>query len=67
MRTGLEGFTPEQVTELAEAYIDLVNTMNEALEVCETGYGFFSWSRSGYEITLYPPPKLVEAIVEATT
>jgi hypothetical protein len=61
----VDDLTPEQQRELAEAYLDLLSTMNGALEACETGYGFFSWNGRGYEITGHPPHGLVEQLTKA--
>jgi hypothetical protein len=58
----VDSLTPEQVKELAEAYLDLIRLMSEALVACETGYGFFSWNGRGYEITGHPPTDLVERL-----
>lgn len=64
----VDDLTPEQQRELASAYLDLLSMMNNALEVCETGYGFFSWNaaHNGYAITGHPPHDLVERLMEAT-
>lgn len=66
-RPKVEDLSPEQVQECAVAYLDLLGKMLDALAVCETGYGFFSFnaSRTGYEITGHPPHDLVERLVEA--
>jgi hypothetical protein len=61
----IEDLTIGQQRELAEAYLDLLTTMNAALDACETGYGFFSWNGKGYAITGHPPHDLVERLVEA--
>ncbi len=63
----VDSLTPEQHRELAAAYLDLLGTMNEALDACETGYGFFSWNGRGYAITGHPPHDLVERLIEAAT
>lgn len=64
----VDHLTPEQHRELAAAYLDLLASMNRALDVCETGYGFFSWNiaRNGYVITGHPPHDLMERLMEAT-
>ena len=51
-----------EVHELAEAYLDLLKLMVEALEECAIGYGFFSWNGRGFEITGHPPHDLVERL-----
>jgi len=61
----LTGMTDAQVRELAEAYIDLLRLMSGALHDCSHGYGFFSWSGRGYDITGHPPIELLRAIEEA--
>jgi hypothetical protein len=61
----LEDLTDEQVKEAAAAYIDLIELMNAALQDCNHGYGFFSWSGHGYHISGHPPMELVEKIKEA--
>lgn len=58
--------TPEQVRELAAAYVDLLGSMTWALRECETGYGFFCWRENGFDITGHPPEELVRQIKEAT-
>lgn len=58
---------PEAVTELAEAYVDLLRLMTEALYQCNTGTAFFRWNGRGFEITGHPPDDVVKAIREATT
>jgi PAS domain-containing protein len=63
----IEQLTVGQQRELAEAYLDLLAKMNDALQTCETGYGFFSWNGRGYAITGHPPHDLVERLVEAAT
>ena len=65
MRATLEGLTDEQVTELAQAYLDLLALMNNALRECETDWAFFRWNGRGYEITGHPPNEVVNAIEEA--
>jgi hypothetical protein len=57
--------TDEQIRELATAYLDLLSTMTSALRACDHGYGFFSWSGRGFEITGHPPKELVNRIVKA--
>jgi hypothetical protein len=54
--------TDAEVRELAGAYLHLLRLMTEALEVCETGYGFFGWSGRGFDITGHPPGPLVERL-----
>ena len=63
---GVAGMTPEQIKELAEAYIDLLKLMVESLEECETGWGFFSWSGQGFDITGHPPADLISHIQRRT-
>jgi hypothetical protein len=43
----------------------LIELMNAALQDCNHGYGFFSWSGHGYHISGHPPMELVEKIKEA--
>lgn len=62
----IEDLTPEQVRELAEAYIDLLGKMLDALDECTMGYGFFSSSGVGLNVTGHPPAALVRAILEAS-
>lgn len=62
MRENLDGLTPEEIGELALAYLSLLKLMNEALEECETGWGFFTWTGRGYEITGHPPDAVVDAV-----
>ena len=65
MRTNLDGLSPEQVIELAQAYLDLLNLMNEALMACETHWAYFAWNGRGYEVTGHPPQEVVDAIRRA--
>jgi hypothetical protein len=60
----VDDLTPEQQRELAESYMQLLEQMRGALEVCTTGYGFFSYlpGRVGFRITGHPPLDLVERL-----
>ena len=58
----IESMNDSEVRELAVAYLDLLRSMVEALEACETGYGFFDWSGQGFNITGHPPTALIERL-----
>lgn len=60
--SGIDGMTQAEIEELAAAYLDLLRTMMDALESCDTGYGFFSWSGRGFAITGHMPHELVERV-----
>jgi hypothetical protein len=54
-----------EVRELAEAYLDLLQSMTGALDECDTTYGFFWWSGRGFKITGHPPEDLVRRLRES--
>jgi hypothetical protein len=58
-----EGMTNAEVSELANAYLDLLRLMVAALEDCQTKYGYFSLSEHGFMITGHPPEELIDAII----
>lgn len=62
----IETLTDAQIRDLASAYLDLITKMSEALEACDTGYGFFWWNGRGYQITGHPPTDLVERLRNTT-
>ena len=61
--TDIEQMTPEQIRECAVAYLDLLGLMTDALNECETGYGFFWWNGRGFQITGHPPHDLIEKVI----
>lgn len=58
----LNELTMPQVVELAEAYLDLLRTMTEALEACENDIGFYWWNGRGFEITGHLPVAIAEEL-----